>query len=470
MPILLAAESTYGTVSAVSNKELMGQFFTTSKDVQAVMTSLVSSRSGRALEPSAGEGHLSSALETARPGLTLESVELDSSLSWDLASHPRIDSDFFSFSSGKSGEFNVIFGNPPYVAIKKVTFTDKPSVKDLLSLYSGKTNLYHLFIHRCVDLLAPGGELVFIVPGEWLYSTSAATLRSHMSKEGALTHLIDCGEDKLFQDADVPSIVIFRFVKSAKQELVKFWPSFSAALNKDKPQERALLSLGQRWLIADPEVVKLMSDWAPLSSMFDVKVGLVTGADDCFLLDDGHSVEESCVVQQLTSERVLKSFLFAESFDKSSDIPPNALKHLKKRQAELLSRRIKKFTPSNWWKYGAVRNFDLMKSDRERFFANAKTRNPEPFFLSPGAKYFTGAILGVFKKDSSKVSCASAVNILNSEKFRPVLDAMMISSNGKISLQPGTLSDVLIPSSDDAIAEFLAKPTPGADSACRHGS
>lgn len=128
MPILLAAESTYGTVSAVSNKELMGQFFTTSKDVQAVMTSLVSSRSGRALEPSAGEGHLSRALETARPGLTLESVRLDSSLSWDLASHPRIDSDFFSFSSGKSGEFNVIFGNPPYVAIKKSpSLTSRPS-------------------------------------------------------------------------------------------------------------------------------------------------------------------------------------------------------------------------------------------------------------------------------------------------------------------------------------------------------
>lgn len=456
MHILLATKSTPGTVKSVSSKESMGQFFTTSKDVQRVMVSLVSATSGSALEPSAGEGHLSHALENSKPGLSIESVELDSSLSWILASHKRIDSDFFQHASGKNSTYRVIFGNPPYVALKNVSSTNSSLIRDLTAIYSGKTNLYHLFMHRCIDLLVPGGELVFIVPGEWLYSTSASVLRTHMSKNGALTHLIDCGEDKLFQDADVPSIVIFRFVKSLKQGSVRFWSSFDDAKEGRNPAKRELLVTGDRWLIADKSLVSQMKSWLPLSDMFDVKVGLVTGSDKCYTLDDTHDVEESCVLDQLTSERSIQRFIYADDFDKEQDIPSKALKHLRKNKSDLLSRRIKRFNTGNWWKYGAIRNLDLMKSERERFFANAKTRNPEPFFLHPTAKYFTGAVLGVFKKDLSTVSCSSAVKLLNSPKFRPVLDAMMLSSNGKISLQPATLSDVLIPPSDEAIEQFLA--------------
>jgi hypothetical protein len=37
----------------------------------------------------------------SKPGLSIESVELDSSLSWSLASHKRIDSDFFKHASGR---------------------------------------------------------------------------------------------------------------------------------------------------------------------------------------------------------------------------------------------------------------------------------------------------------------------------------------------------------------------------------
>ena len=456
MHILLATKSTHGTVSPVSNKESMGQFFTTSKDVQRVMVSLVTATSGLALEPSAGEGHLSAALEISKPGLSIESVELDSSLSWSMASHKRIDSDFFKHASGRDSTYRVIFGNPPYVALKNVSATSGSLIKDLTALYSGKTNLYHLFMHRCIDLLVPGGEIVFIVPGEWLYSTSASVLRAHMSKNGSLTHLIDCGEDKLFQDADVPSIVIFRFVKSLKQGSVRFWSSFDDAKEGRNPVKRELLVTGDRWLIADKSLVSQMKSWLPLSDMFDVKVGLVTGSDKCYALEDTQDVEEACVLEQLTSERSIKRFLYTDDFEKERDIPPKALKHLRKNKSDLLSRRIKRFDAGNWWKYGALRNLELMKSDRERFFANAKTRNPEPFFLHPTAKYFTGAVLGVFKKDSSAVSCSAAVKLLNSPKFRPVLDAMMLSSNGKISLQPATLADVLIPPSDDAIEQFLA--------------
>ena len=45
---------------------------------------------------------------------------------------------------------------------------------------------------------------MLIVPKEWLYSTSAAPLREKMKRDGSLTHIIDIGEERVFDDAMPP--------------------------------------------------------------------------------------------------------------------------------------------------------------------------------------------------------------------------------------------------------------------------
>ena len=172
-------------------KERRGQFFTTSADVQEAMASLLTHApsSSRCLEPSAGAGDLVSTLE--RHGYEgIDAIEFDQSI--DAICKTEIEhGSFFRYARGKEGRYDIIFGNPPYVAWKNLEDSQKTD-RDVLEIknrgYSDKCNFYLLFIDRCIDLLSDGGEVVLIVPKEWLYSTSAAPLREKMKRDVSHAH------------------------------------------------------------------------------------------------------------------------------------------------------------------------------------------------------------------------------------------------------------------------------------------
>ena len=418
------------------------------------MTSLVSVSSGRALEPSAGAGHLVSALETTFPDLDITAVELDSNLG-KICRGEVTYTDFFKFADSSPAPFDVIFGNPPYVAFKSMEASTKISAAATKAHFSDKVNLYQLFIYRLADLLAPGGQMVLIVPKEWLFADAASPLRARLASLGAVTHLVDCGEEKLFADADVPALLIFRFVKAAAQGPVLFAPSASAAAS-GAFSPRSLSRSGSRWSLLPALVASATSSWGTLSDQLVPKVGLVTGADDVFRLADPSIVEPECVQQQVCTSKSFAPFLNVNDFEEFADIPPLARAYLLRHEARLRARRIANFTDSSWWRYGAIRNLGAMKSSQERFFALAKTRSGAPFFEAPGGKFFTGAVIGLFRKPSSNVSCALAVSVLNSSSYREVFEGFFLTSGGRLSLQPSVLCDLPFPSSQSAAEDFLS--------------
>ena len=438
-----------------SNTRQLGQFFTKNADVQRVMCDLVTTRSGEALEPSAGEGHLAAALHKALPNLKMTCVELDKSVKWEHDELALVREDFFRWSKTQHAQYDVILGNPPYVAWKETLSTTKKHAHDVASCYSGKVNLYQLFFDRCIDLLAPGGEMVLIIPGEWVFSTAAAPLRAKISKLGAVTDFIHCGEEKLFSDAAVPFLCIVRFVKGATQQDLRWWPSFEKASLATKPEKRVLLTRDSRWLILPKKTAAQINTWGRLSDQFDVRVGLVSGADDVFRLADPSSVEPECVTKQVTSDRKLVNFVFADSYSALRDVPPLTRKLLRSHKSRLESRRIRVFNKNNWWHYGAVRNLAHMESSTPRFFAMVKTRHSKPFFKVAKAKYFNGGVLGIFRKPSATISIDAAVKLLNSDKYRVVLQGMLLVSGDKLTLQPSTLLDAPFPSSITEMENFL---------------
>ena len=419
------------------------------------MTRFVTHTTGTALEPSAGEGHLAAALSAARPALTLTSVELDTTLPWNASHLQRTNGEFFNWSAGKENTFDVIFGNPPYVAWKAVDAKTRSAVA-FSETYSGKANLYQMFMHRCIELLAPKGELVFIVPAEWFFATSAAPLRALMAATGAITDVAHCGEEKLFEDADVPAIMIFRFEKGRKQGTLNYWDTFESCLSGTKGQKRKLVCTDHRWLLLSQTLAKNVRNWGTLGDFFEVKVGLVTGADKAFKLVDASSVEPSCVLHQVTTTKGTEPFLFLERYKTVDTIPTRALAHVTAHKDLLLARRISSFDETNWWKYGAVRNIAQMDATGDRFYALAKTRATEPFFAVKGATHFTGGVLGIFPRANAPVSCARAVELLNHPAFRKVFESMLLSSNGKLSLQPATLADTPFPKTSLDVDTFLA--------------
>jgi adenine-specific DNA-methyltransferase len=431
-------------------KSQLGQFFTTNEDVQAVISRMLTIRQGRALEPSAGAGHLVRILER-RSRVDVTAVEYDDTI-------PRVcDSqitymDFFVYAANTTERFRAIVGNPPYVAWKNVEPATRLSSQETKSRYSDKTNLYHLFIDECMSLLQTKGELVFIVPKEWLYTTSAAPLRERMSREGAITHIVDCGEAKLFTDASVPALLIFRYQRGVKQGDVSY-ATFDEAVDRTSSQ-RSLVHSGSSWMFLPKPLAEAIQPWGTLADQYDVKVGFVTGLDRAFKVTNGH-VEHSVTIDIVTTKKVTERYVDVHHVKSVEDLPTRVRAHLEQEKSALLARRIAQFDESNWWQYGAVRNRKSMESNSTRFFALVKTRSPKPFFSVTGAKYFGGGVLGLFKRKGASVGVKDALTLLNSPRYRAVLEAMSLTSHDKVSLQPATLARAPFPKTKDQLKVFL---------------
>lgn len=414
-------------------KKRLGQFFTVDAKVCDLMNSLMTDPLGKVLEPSAGAGNLMLHIIN-RNYDSLTGFELDNTV-------PLLDDslqvqygDFFELSQGLDNTFNSIIGNPPYVAWKNVGETTRSLASQTLLKYSEKANLYHLFMDRCIDLLAPDGQLVFIVPKEWLYTTSALPLREKFLKYGFFTHIVDLGEAKVFPDADVPALMIFRYQKFGA--LAKKDETMFACWDNLDWTEKKLNAVNGYYSFSAKEFPHRISDF------FDVKVGLVSGADKIFDVSNhtylNELKKEDAVVELLTTKGV-KPYFFVDHQLKFSDLGEYSRKFAVENKEILLQRKIRSFHDSNYWHWGAVRNLDLMRSDCPNIFAFNRTRQSNVFFKSD-ARFYSGGLLALYVKDNICLDLDKVVDYLNGSEFKESCYDFGLTTGDKLSLQPSTLS------------------------------
>lgn len=335
----------------------LGQVFTRD-DIVKRMLALRETKVGRTLEPSAGNGAFSRHI----PGCV--AIELDRS----VAPKGAKVQDFFSFSTTE--QFDCILGNPPYVRHRDI----QAATKRLLdgTLFDRRSNLYLYFIEKCVRHLKPHGELIFIVPRDFIKLTSARKLNAWLYKQGTITDFIETGDSKIF-GSYVPNCAIFRFEKDRTDRRMKDRRVFAEV---------------------NGQLVFRHGDYAvPLSDLFDVKVGAVSGADDIFVHPKGKT--EFVCSTTLDTGATRRAYYDVKS------------KYLEQFKDRLLARRVRVFDESNWWMWGRKHH----ETDAPRIYVNVKTRRANPFFLHKCTNY-DGSILALFPKDKD-MDLVKAVDLLN---------------------------------------------------------
>ncbi|MDR0736710.1 MAG: class I SAM-dependent methyltransferase [Zoogloeaceae bacterium] len=377
-----------------------GQVFTPESIVR-VMLALRANR-GRTLEPSAGEGAFSRCL----PGCV--AIELDG---WIAPPEART-MDFFALEM--NARFDTVIGNPPYVRYQDIS----PETKKLLDmrLFDGRSNLFLFFIEKGVRHLADGGELIFIVPREFIKLTAAARLNDWLYEQGTITHWIETGDARIFCDA-MPNCAIFRFVRGdfSRKTLCR-------QLNDEKWEAREMAHF-------QGQIVFIRSTLSvPLAGLFDVRVGGVSGADDIYTHPEGN-LAFVCSRTAKTGEtrRMIYNTRHA---------------HLEACKARLLARRIKEFDESNWWQWGR----DYCKMPGPRIYVNGRTRNRQPFFTHP-CKAYDGSVLALFPKVDMDIP--RAIDLLNHaapwEELGFVVDGRYLFTQRTLNtlMLPGVFSELL---------------------------
>ena len=185
-------------------------------------------------------------------------------------------------------KYNTIIGNPPYV--KKQG-----------------SNLYISFIEKCFGLLKDKGELIFIVPSNFIRLTSSKNLINKMLEEGAFTHILHPNIENLFEGAYI-DVIVFRYCKDkslygsnilfndeekrvvAVEGILTFEP-----LNQGEPEFLRGSSSVPKFL-RGTDTCGGASDRVDfhntetLDQYFDIFVGMVTGRDSVFK-DPANQVE-----------------------------------------------------------------------------------------------------------------------------------------------------------------------------------
>ncbi len=201
------------------------------------------------------------------------------------------------------GGFDVILANPPYVRQESLGTDYKALLKKRFpAVYDGKADLYCYFYARALDLLKPGGMIVFISSNSWLQSKFAQKMRNVLKQSCDFQYLLNFNNSYIFSGANISPII---FVAQLKHELGPLRKTYCLTYNqrvsenedfmKLITQEASLLNeksfLPSAWVLTS-------ADWAdkfdqmrrngiPLGEYAKGKIqrGFVTGLNDAFMID-----------------------------------------------------------------------------------------------------------------------------------------------------------------------------------------
>jgi adenine-specific DNA-methyltransferase len=358
-----------------THKKDTGQYFTISNDLQLFIFNKVKYKSYHLLEPSFGAGHLLKKFKEYDENYPITCYELDNTITPIITFNSFQRPIYSDFTQQIIiDKFKTIIGNPPYV--KKST-----------------GNLYIEFIELCYNYLDHDGELIFIVPSDFIKSTRASSIIHKMTTNGSFTDFLFPHDEKLFEGASI-DILIFRYEKGLKTNI-------TSVNGKDVycNVNNGIITFSDNKIIGNP-----------ITDLFNVYVGLVSGRDEIYRVPFGN-------IDILNDKDRIEKFIFTEIF------PTNHIEidnHLLEYKSDLLERKIKKFSEKNWFEWGAPRNISSIKThwNQPCIYVRNITRNKEVAFIG-NVQYFGGSLLCLIPKNNIIISeLEKIVKYLNSEVFQ----------------------------------------------------
>lgn len=353
-----------------------GQYFTTNEELQEKVFSFIKNKSTTILEPCIGQGHLIKYVTSKSPKVQFDMYEIDKSI--ELLDGIKSDEvkycDFLETDIVNT--YDTIIGNPPFVQTKK-------------------GNLYQKFIEKCYRILKAKGELIFIVPSDFIKLTSSGSLINEMMENGTFTHLFQPNNEHLFNNANV-DVIIFRYCKNpnlAKKVEINGKKKFLINTN-------GVLTFSE----------KNMKNSKMLSQLFDIYVGMVTGKENVF------KNQELGNMEVINGKNKIDKYIMLTKFpSENEELDTYMLSH----KEGLLSRKIRKFNDKNWFEWGGLRNYDTIKKhlEEECLYVRTLTREKEVCFKDK-VRFVGGGLIILIPKQGVEVNMEKVLERINSEDFQ----------------------------------------------------
>jgi len=194
----------------------------------------------------------------------------------------------------KSGGFDAIVGNPPYISVQS-GFIDEKTYNYLRTNFQTMekiSDFFGLFIEKAINILKESGQLGYIVPSTLMMNLSFTKLRKQLLDRTSLTNLAHLG-DGVFSNAVVPTCVVTFSKNLPNNNFIQIVSGNRNPYDKDVSKqgiEQSIFLNLENYIFntnSNQETLSLLSkvksQSIELSSLVDIKEGIKTGNDKVFL-------------------------------------------------------------------------------------------------------------------------------------------------------------------------------------------
>ena len=360
------------------NIKKWGRYFTTNSLLLNLIISLIL-KNGNILEPCCGIGHIVKKLENFTNNIL--AIEIIKNESNSICITPVTYMNFFDYSI--VNKFDTIIANPPYVSYR---IFDNNIIANWNSILP-KINLYMYFIEKCFYHLKKHGELILIIPFDFINNERGINLRKLLHKNGTITNLINLSNKKLFKNC-FPDIIVLRYEKDNFSYIMKY---------SNNIENNNIINIPNYY---DNGIISFMNNsiqFKYLKDFFDIRVGLVIGCNHIFKYDCDLSV--NVIMSDYEKIKKTHKYLYVNdiSIDELESKYNTIFQYLVKNKNFLFKRKVRKITEKNWWKWGSTRNIKYMNTNKNYIYVNQRTRNKSPFYIHKSC-FFDGTVLALIPK------------------------------------------------------------------------
>lgn len=354
---------------------MYGQFFTKSHVLQNAVLQAIINTPKHCLEPCVGKGHLVQCVKSQYPDTEWTCIEYDSTLQQYENVPKPIYSDFLQQIFDTT--FDTIVANPPYIQRK------------------GKQNIYIECIKKCFYLLQNKGQMILILPSEFIRGTNASKMIQLLDYHGSIYYIYHSKREDLFDNASI-DVLVLGYIKDS---------SYPKTILYNDVQYPYTVRNGMFHIMTHKNEV-CVQDY------FKVYVGMVSGCDKIFKHSNGNiDILTGNNNEIQTKER----FIYTENFPTHDKIIDD---YLYSHKNTLLNRRICRFHENNWWKWGAPRN----KKKIEEFWGYpciyVHTLSRQKTIAFEGTvQYFSGSLLMMIPHDTT-ISLQKWVSTINTNRYQ----------------------------------------------------
>jgi hypothetical protein len=342
----------------------------------------------------------------------------------------------------KSGGFDIIIGNPPYIRVQELDYSFIDYCKSKFKIAWKRIDISILFIELANKLLKNDGLNCYITSNQFLSTEYGRKARAFLLSEANIQRIVDFGDLPIFQKAlTYVSIFILGKGKSNNFPYHKII-HLDEDIEDSKSYQIDFLNLNDEpWILENPKKVeilnKLKNRFKSLDNYGKCWAGLFTGKDEVLMFDETDLAavpfEKEILLPVIRAQDCQKYgysnaskyviYPYSEENDKTGIITekelstkfPKAYDYLKQHKGSLLKRKDsrKEFSENKAW-------YSLTRFGKYSIFHKPKIVSPgevkdNKFALDTTGAGFSCARVFAITAENPNVDLKALLGILNSK-------------------------------------------------------